>query len=266
MLQFTQRSRFSATLLLAGGLLLGGGMASAAQDGTPSAAIEAHPAHIHTGSCDNADPNPTYMLTDVTPPTGDTGGAIPVERSTTRVDDTLEHLRTGGYSIIVHHSADDIGTYIDCGNLGGELGPDGALVVGLGELNGSGHTGIAILTANGDQTDVNLYLTPADASATDAGAAASATASHQMANADATMLTIKDLAYEPATITIPVGSTITWTNDDSVQHTVTAKNRDVLQSGALAPGATYSQTFSTPGTIEYFCEFHANMKGSIVVE
>ncbi len=258
-------------MLVAGGLFLAGGLAGAAQEATPAGAAHAHPAHIHLGSCDALDPNPTYMLTDVAlladtaGSTGDAAAATPVERSVTTVEDTLENLSTGGYAINIHESVDNIGNYIACGNLTGPIDPDGPLVVGLSELNGSGHAGIANLTANGDQTDVNVYLAEGLSGAA-AEATTDATASTDaVAAADATAVDMKDLAYNPATIEIPAGTTVTWTNSDAVPHTVTAQDRALLQSGTIDAGATYSETFDTPGTIDYFCEFHANMKGSIVV-
>jgi plastocyanin len=80
------------------------------------------------------------------------------------------------------------------------------------------------------------------------------------------MVEIKDLAYVPDSVEIPVGATVTWTNSDTVPHTATAKDREVLQSGTLNPGDSFSQTFDQPGTFDYFCEFHANMKGTIIVQ
>lgn len=259
-----------ATVIVAAGLFIAGGLGSAAQDATDTAGGHAHPAHIHVGSCDALDPNPTHMLTDValadaeaTSP-ADGAAAIPVERSMTTVEAPLDDLRTGGFAINIHQSVDDIGTYIACGNLSGAEDETGALVVGLGELNGSGHSGIAILTENGDQTDVNVYLTEG---LSGAGATAAATATEGTeATADATMVDIKDFAYNPAQVDIPVGATVTWTNSDSVPHTATAQDRAALQSGTLQPGDTYSQTFAEAGTFDYFCEFHPNMKGTIVVQ
>jgi plastocyanin len=193
----------------------------------------------------------------------DNTAAIPVERSTTTVDAKLEDLRTGGYAINIHKSTADIGTYIACGNLTGDVDPTGALVVGLRELNDSGYAGIAILTSDGAQTEVNVYLADGIAGA---GTAGSTTSDQSAATAGATKVEIANLAYNPAQITIAAGSTVTWTNDDTVPHTVTARDRSVLQSGTLNPGDSFSQTFTTPGAIEYFCEFHANMKGTIVVQ
>lgn len=277
-----QRGRLIVTAVIAGGMFLAGGLASAAQDATPAAAGDDHPAHIHVGTCDNLDPNPTYMLSDVKPTaeaeaaSGGSEAAIPVEQSVTTVDAPLDTLATGGYAINIHHSAADIGTYIACGNLTGAV-DNGQLVVGLRELNDSGHSGIAILTGKGEQTDVNVYLaqglsgaamgqmataaTPAANASTGASAAASPAATQNVTKVD-----IKNLAYNPATVEIPVGGTVTWTNSDPVAHTVTGMDRSVLQSGTLDPGATFSKTFDTAGTYDYFCEFHANMKGTVVVK
>jgi plastocyanin len=252
-------------MVVATGLLAVGAMSGAAQEATPAATGPDHPAHIHLGTCSNLDPNPTYMLTDVTgpasPATGDEA-AIPVEESETTVDAALPDLRSGGYAINIHHSVEDIGTYIACGSLT-SAGDGDTLVVGLGELNDSGHSGIAILTANGNQTDVHVYLT--ESLATSGASTVTAPASAATPTG-ATSVNIHDLTFDPATIEIPAGSTVTWTNNDTVPHTATALDRSVLQSGTIQPGQSFSQTFNTPGTFPYFCEFHANMKGTIVVQ
>jgi plastocyanin len=266
----SREKRWVATTLLAVGLFVVGGVGGAAQDATPTGgAGHAHPAHIHLGTCDALDPNPTFPLTDVAlaPATSgdetDGATAIPVERSVTTVDATLEDLRSGGYAINIHQSAEEIGTYIACGNLSGVIDDSGALVVGLGELNNSGYSGVAILTDQGKQTNVSVYLTQA---LSGTAANSSATGADTEATANATMVEIKNLAYTPDSVEIPVGAAVTWTNNDTVPHTVTAKDRDVLQSGTLKPGDSYSKTFDQPGTYDYFCEFHANMKGTIVVQ
>ena len=82
--------------------------------------------------------------------------------------------------------------------------------------------------------------------------------------AGAAAVTIKGFAFNPAAITVPVGATITWTNEDSVRHTVTLDSGAVT-SDALATGATYSQTFTTAGTFPYHCSIHPSMKGSVTV-
>ena len=163
----SQEKRWVATLLLAAGLFVIGSMGGAAQGATPAGGSGHAHRRTSTSACDALDPNPTFPLTDValapdaTGDQADGAPAIPVERSVTTVDATLEDLRNGGYAINVHQSADDIGTYIACGNLSGIIDESGALVVGLGELNDSGHSGVAILTEQGGQTNVTVYLTEA---------------------------------------------------------------------------------------------------------
>ena len=76
---------------------------------------------------------------------------------------------------------------------------------------------------------------------------------------------IKGFAFAPRTITVKVGDTVTWTNEDSARHTATADDGS-FDTGLLAKGQSGSVTFDTPGTYMYFCTPHPNMKGTIVVE
>ncbi|WP_067922395.1 MULTISPECIES: multicopper oxidase domain-containing protein [Alicyclobacillus] len=80
---------------------------------------------------------------------------------------------------------------------------------------------------------------------------------------------ITNMAYNPKTIHITAGTTITWRNDDSVAHTVTSgahEQKDGLfDSGNLATGQTFSYTFHKPGTYHYFCAYHPGMTGTVVV-
>ena len=75
---------------------------------------------------------------------------------------------------------------------------------------------------------------------------------------------IQDYSFRPATLQVAVGTTVTWTNRDSVAHTVTGKSGD-WGSELLAQGQEFSHTFTQPGTYEYFCEPHPSMEGRIVV-
>ena len=68
----------------------------------------------------------------------------------------------------------------------------------------------------------------------------------------------------PQSIEVVAGTTITWTNEDDVSHTVTATDRS-WNSGVIRPGATWSRTFTAPGTYEYFCTPHPQMKGTVIV-
>lgn len=137
--------------------------ASRAQTPVAGGAEAPHPAHIHAGSCDQLG-DVAVPLTDLAAPTGDMKGAEtahPVTISNTDVDMPLDELLSGDYAINVHESAEKIDVYIACGDIGGTtFTEDGRemLVIGLGELNDSGHTGVAWLGADGDKTEVAVIL------------------------------------------------------------------------------------------------------------
>ena len=76
---------------------------------------------------------------------------------------------------------------------------------------------------------------------------------------------IKDFAFAPASLTVAAGSTVTWTNEDGAAHTATADDGS-FDSGSLATGATFSQTFDTAGSFPYKCAIHPNMTGTIEVQ
>src|SRR5215210_3443739 len=199
---------------------------------------EVHPAHIHSGSCAELG-DVVYPLTDITEVGGDTertgaASAIPVKGSTAVVDTPLQDLGDGDFAINVHLSADEIDTYIACGDIGGAVTTDEGeeeqeLIIGLGELNDSGYSGIAWLGADGNQTRVAVYLAePASAGAAGAESAQEATpgaadAGGDMA-AESLAVEIKDFAFNPAEITVPVGGSVTWTNNDTVPHTATGQD------------------------------------------
>ena len=75
---------------------------------------------------------------------------------------------------------------------------------------------------------------------------------------------IVDFTFSPGTVEVAVGTTVTWTNNDTAPHTVTADDGG-FDSGELAQGGTFSMTFDTAGTYSYFCEIHPQMTGSVVV-
>ncbi|MCX6669498.1 MAG: PQQ-dependent sugar dehydrogenase [Methanothrix sp.] len=75
---------------------------------------------------------------------------------------------------------------------------------------------------------------------------------------------IKNFSYQPSSITITPGTVVTWINEDPAEHTVTATNGD-FNSGNLATGEEFNQTFSRPGTYQYQCQNHPSMVGEVVV-
>ena len=262
-----------------------------AQDDEPP-----HPGHIHEGSCAELG-DVVHPLQDIAPITGGENlgarSAVPVEASTTEVDVPLGDLLTSPFAINLHRSAQAIQDYIACGDVGGRV-VDGELVIGLQEVDDSGYSGVARLQEDGDTTVVTVYLiaeaaageqaagTPAAGGTEDETPTAEAEAETPTAEPEADEETptaeaeapagqevavdIRDFSYNPDPIEINVGDTITWTNQDGVPDTATARNRDVLQSGPIAPGESFSQTFEEAGEFPYFCEFHAGMAGTILVE
>jgi plastocyanin len=78
-------------------------------------------------------------------------------------------------------------------------------------------------------------------------------------------VTIQGSAFSPSNLTVKVGDTVKWTNNDKIDHTVTS-DTGVFNSGNIANGATFSFTFSTAGTYSYHCSIHTFMKGTIVVQ
>ena len=76
-------------------------------------------------------------------------------------------------------------------------------------------------------------------------------------------VSISGFAFDPGTLTVAVGTTVTWTNKDAAAHTVVFTG---FQSGSLATGDTYTHKFDTAGTFAYACGVHPSMKGTIKVE
>jgi plastocyanin len=75
---------------------------------------------------------------------------------------------------------------------------------------------------------------------------------------------IQGMAFNPGTITVAAGTTITWTNKDGVAHTVTSTT-GLFNSGSINPDAPYSHLFATAGTYPYKCTIHPNMNTTVVV-
>jgi plastocyanin len=73
-------------------------------------------------------------------------------------------------------------------------------------------------------------------------------------------------AYGTNPLQVPMGATVTWVNNDSVPHTVTADDSS-FDSGSIQPGQSYSHTFETAGTFPYYCTIHgkASMSGAVQV-
>ena len=84
------------------------------------------------------------------------------------------------------------------------------------------------------------------------------------ASSAAAAVEISGFAFNPPTLTVKVGTTVTWTNKDSATHTVASDAGDWV-SPSIAQGQSFSRTFDTAGTFPYHCSIHPNMKGTVVV-
>jgi plastocyanin len=78
-------------------------------------------------------------------------------------------------------------------------------------------------------------------------------------------VSIKNFAFSVGSLTVNSGTTVTWTNNDAATHTVTADDNS-FNSGNIAPGKTYSKTFSSSGTFAYHCTIHPGMQATVVVK
>jgi plastocyanin len=83
---------------------------------------------------------------------------------------------------------------------------------------------------------------------------------------DGNNVAIVDNDFDPTSITVSVGDTVTWTNTGDNPHTVTSDEEGVWDSGNLENGDTFEFTFEEAGTVTYHCNVHPNMQAEVVVE
>ena len=84
------------------------------------------------------------------------------------------------------------------------------------------------------------------------------------AEAPARTVTMPGKLYDPASLDVLVGTTVSWKNDDSTNHTATAED-DAFASGYIPPGGTFSFTFTRQGRYEFHCTIHKQMRGVVNV-
>jgi plastocyanin len=89
--------------------------------------------------------------------------------------------------------------------------------------------------------------------------------SSQGAQSAAVDVKIDNFSFSPATITVPVGTTVRWTNRDDIPHTV-VEDKEKFKSKTLDTDEQFSYTFTKPGTYSYFCSVHPKMTGKVVVQ
>ena len=156
--------------ILALGVVILGASSRAGAQATPAAGGGAsHPAHIHNGTCaelgdvvqpfSNVSAEAMNNSTPMAAAMVGSSAAIPVLSSVTTVQMALQDILNGDHAINVHESAENIGNYIACGNIGGMVMGGTDLAIGIAPLNDSGYSGAAWLHDNGDgTTTVNVFL------------------------------------------------------------------------------------------------------------
>jgi plastocyanin len=98
------------------------------------------------------------------------------------------------------------------------------------------------------------------------GTGSTATGSASSQGGGPPAVTISEYEYHPASITVPVGTVISFTNRDSTPHTVTSTQSGVFESGPIDTGKTKRIKLEKAGTYTYYCAFHPFMKGTVRVE
>ncbi len=79
------------------------------------------------------------------------------------------------------------------------------------------------------------------------------------------IVTIANMSFNPSTITVKLGTTVTWKNTDGFAHTVTSDDGTNFNSGNLGAGASFSYATKNVGTFDYHCNIHSGMSGTLVV-
>lgn len=75
---------------------------------------------------------------------------------------------------------------------------------------------------------------------------------------------INHFIFEPASLTVDAGTTVTWKHNDSVAHTIVSPN--LFESKTLNRGDVFTFDFATAGEYDYYCSIHPSMKGKIIVK
>ena len=128
-----------------------------------------------------------------------------------------------------------------------------------GAAAGADATGSVSAASSSDapMTMPPMTMPPMTMPATSAGSSA-------VAPVSTNLVAIQSFAFGPQAVTVKVGATVTWTQQDEDSHTVTADDGS-FASAPLANGQTYTHTFTAAGTYAYHCSIHPFMHGTVVV-
>ncbi len=90
-------------------------------------------------------------------------------------------------------------------------------------------------------------------------------ASAPVSSGNTVAVKMSQIMFSPKTVSAKVGQTVTWTNEDSTDHNVTAQGGESFKSADFGQGKSYSYKVDKPGTIKYVCTIHPGMEGTITV-
>lgn len=210
------------------------------------------PASLIAGSCANPG--------DVTQEFGefDTTRMVPAEPSqlvisNAMIDLPLREMTDAPHAIIIGDAIQDV-PLVACGEITGTLN-NNELAIPLQPLGASGRAGLVLLRPDASRTAATLYFFSLDRQDT-------ATA---LAGPIETITMTNDWRFEPASLTVTPGTTVTWVNSSSIVHAVTLDDPRHTASGLIDPGHAFSFTFESPGTFRYHCSPHPGMKGTVTV-
>ena len=91
-------------------------------------------------------------------------------------------------------------------------------------------------------------------------------ASGQSNSSQTYQIKIDNFSFGPTTLTVPVGATVTWINQDDVPHTIVSSEGKILKSPVLDTDEKFSFTFTKAGTYPYYCSVHPRMVAKVIVQ
>jgi plastocyanin len=242
-------------LVLIGGMFLGSSRAPA-QDASPP-----RPSHIHDGDCD--EPGQIIQpLTALTVPAGQVSGnsdAVVAEAAFTVIPQSLDELLATDHALKVHLSKEQIQIYLACGDIGGTVDANGALIVGMKELGTSGYTGIAYLAPAGGGTSVSVMIAKVLSGGTPEVAANAAPAAGTPAADSGPQLvdvSLTEFAIDMPE-TLPAGKVrFNVTNNGTVPHSfvVEGEGTNKRLANNVPPGSSAKLNADLkPGTYTVYC-------------
>jgi hypothetical protein len=234
-----------------------GSSSGQAQEASPP-----RPSHIHIGGCDELG-EVVQPLTNLTVPTGEllgSSGAVIAEAAFTNIPQPLSAFLEEDHALKVHLSREQIQVYLACGDIGGTVDADGALIVGMKELDGSGYAGIAYLVPAGNGgTNISVMIAQvipgeddaADQAADSAEAPAAADAGPELVDVSLTNFAI-DMPEE-----LTAGSyRFAIANNGAAPHNLVIEGEGISKRLAnnLQPGQSgFLNVDLEPGTYTVFC-------------